>query len=282
MLQYIIGIDGGGSKTHALLMDTSYNIIDESYSGAANIRTDVQLAYNSISNIIQELINKNKLNPDNIQIGIGVAGYSVEEKRQKLLRLLHLDYPQVKITSDSHIACLAAHGGNNGAIIICGTGISAYYIKQEQSQQIGGWGFPHGDLGGTAWIGLEICKATCKAIDKVIKWSPLLIEIFKKFDSNVSIFKTWLINATPRNFAEIAKIMLHLNQPDQIAQQIFNNAIQEVSGFIRAVINNVPELPIKITGGLAKKYHPILKQTFTDLEIMDKSPAYGACLLVKT
>jgi N-acetylglucosamine kinase-like BadF-type ATPase len=76
--------------------------------------------------------------------------------------------------------------------------------------------------------------------------------------------------------------MLHLNPPDQIAQQIFNNAIQEVSGFIRAVINNVPELPIKITGGLAKKYHPILKQTFTDLEIMDKSPAYGACLLVKT
>ena len=73
--KYIIGIDGGGSKTHALLIDPASNIIDEAYSGSANIKTEIQIAYHSINSVIQNLIIKNNLDPINIQINLGIAGY---------------------------------------------------------------------------------------------------------------------------------------------------------------------------------------------------------------
>ncbi|MFN8770265.1 MAG: ROK family protein [Neisseriaceae bacterium] len=279
MSGFKIGIDGGGTKTHAILVDEENNIIDECFYGPANIRTNLNLAYNSIVGAINELITRHSLVSKQVKIGIGVAGYSVKERRDKLFELLNHNYPQIILNSDCHIACIAAHSGKDGSIIICGTGIVGYYIKDNTTCQIGGWGFPHGDLGSAAWIGVEICKLTCKAIDGVIKWSPLLIEIFNQHGKSTSTFKTWLINATPSDFATMANLIPQFNTIDPIACQILDNALNEIIMFTKAVINKTPKLPIKITGGLAPIYLPAIKERFSQVEISETSSAYGACLL---
>ncbi|MCE3268314.1 MAG: BadF/BadG/BcrA/BcrD ATPase family, partial [Burkholderiales bacterium] len=64
---WYIGVDGGGTKTHAVLVNQDLKLIDEVYSGPANIATDVESAYISICAVIDILLKKHKLPV--IQIG---------------------------------------------------------------------------------------------------------------------------------------------------------------------------------------------------------------------
>lgn len=278
MIKYKIGIDGGGSKTHAILVNDNKQIIAETTTGPANIKTDLKLATTSINTAIQSLMRKNNLAITDI--GIGVAGFSHEENRKTLLTNLQQSYSNITLTSDCHIACLAAHAGQDGAILICGTGVVGYYLKNGCGHQIGGWGFPHGDLGGGAWLGLELCKLLCKAIDGITKFSPILNAIFFRFENNIDKYKTWLLIATPGDYAEVAKLIPDfIEKNDPIAQQIFSNGCNEIEIFLTIIMTKTASLPIKITGGLAKFYLEALTHRFPTLEISTKSNALGACYL---
>ena len=281
MADYIIGVDGGGSKTHAVLFNPSGAMLDESFSGSANIRSDIDLAYTSIINAIDSLVLKYAINPQQLKIGIGVAGYSVVANRELLERRLAMKYSQFILQSDAYIACLAANLGRDGAIIICGTGVVAYSIQDSVATQFGGWGFPHGDLGGGAWLGLEICKLVCKAIDNIIPWSSLLKQTYQRFNNNYAEYKTWLLAATPGDFATIARQLSEALEVDVNAQQILQRGVDEVRQYIAMVLVQTNQLPLSLVGGLAKFYLPLLSAEFPDLKESAVAPAIGASYLVK-
>lgn len=294
-MNYTIGVDGGGSKTHAVLGDDGGQIVAESFSGPANIKTDPVLAYASISSAINELIQGHNLDASQIKIGIGVAGFSALKARNHLQQLLAKNYPNVMLESDCHVACLAAHAHSDGAVVICGTGVVGYYIKAGVGTQIGGWGFPHGDLGGGAWIGLEICRSLCLAIDGVITHSPMLVEVFARFDNDTQKYKDWLLGAKPSDYAEIAKLLIKYisfdsmdfglrqndSREDGNAKRIFVAGIQEISRFIQAVKSQTHGLPIKLTGGLAPFYLPELVNIFPHLALSKNLAAFGASLITE-
>lgn len=277
---YIIGVDGGGSKTHAVLLDQSGGVLDESFFGSANIRSNVDLAYTSITSAVDSLVLKHTLNPQQLKIGIGVAGYSAVNARELLEQRLSSVYPNFTLQSDAHIACLAANQGHDGAIVICGTGVVGYSIQNNTATQFGGWGFPHGDLGGGAWLGLEICKQVCKAIDKVIPWSPLLEQTYQRFNNNHTEYKTWLLEATPADFGTIARKLSEFLEVDTSAQQILQRGVAEVAQYIAMILVQAKQLPLSLVGGLAKSYLPLLSTEFPALRISDVAPAIGASYLV--
>jgi len=273
----VIGVDGGGSKTHAVLLNQNGEIIDESFSSSANIRTNVDLAYLSITAVIEKLVKQYQIPLQLLEIGVGVAGYSVTANLHILQRRLEAKYPQVKLQSDCHIACLAAHHGQDGAILICGTGVVGYVIKNGTVQQIGGWGFPHGDLGGGAWLGLEVCQLVCKAADQVIPWSELLKAVYRKFNQNYAEYKLWLLNATPGDFADIARYIPDFMTTDVNARRIFARGMREIKRYL--TILQRQGLTLKLVGGLAQFYLGPLIEGFPDLTISDTAPALGATYL---
>lgn len=277
MRNYTLGIDGGGSKTHAILMDSNKKIIAEFITGPANIKTDLSLALHSISTAINTILSQNHLSQFEVTIVVGVAGFSATQNLEILQSKLQKLYVNITIISDCHLACLAAHGGNDGAILICGTGVVGYYIQNGIGKQIGGWGFPHGDIGGGAWIGLEICKFLCMAIDGSIEFSSILETLFQRFENNVDNYKTWLLKATPQNYAEIAKLLPNfILANDPYALEILTNGSNAITVFLNAITNKTGDLPIKISGGLAKIYFRFLGQKFLTLEISNESSAIGA------
>lgn len=280
MKRYKIGIDGGGSKTHAILLNNNQQIIDEVTTGPANIKTDLGLSISSITTAIQLLITNNNLSVADVSINIGVAGFSNIVNRKALLVNLQQFYSNITLTSDCHIACLAAHAGADGAILICGTGVVAYYLKDGRGHQIGGWGFPYGDLGGGAWLGLELCKSLCTAIDESTKFSPILNEIFLRFENDADKYKNWLLTAKPSDYAEFTKLIPEfMEKNDPIAQQIFSNGCNEIDMLLTAITIKTANLPIKITGGLAALYLKALTNKFLALEISTIPNALGTCYL---
>lgn len=234
---YIVGVDGGGSKTHAMLFTPNHQLVGESFAASGNIRNDLNGAYVSITHVIDTLLENYQIDKNNVLIVLGVAGYSLLQARRQLYRRLCSVYPRVKMTSDGHLACLAAHQGHDGGVVICGTGVVAYIIQGGQTSQIGGWGFPHGDLGGAAYLGLEACKLLCQAIDQLIPRSELLNEIYDKFAQDALAYKSWLLRATPQQFAEIARVVLAHIDSDVNAANIYNAGVTQIDLLLNKINN---------------------------------------------
>ena len=269
MSNYLIGVDAGGSKTHAVFFDKDR----QSFAGPANISKGIDIAYNSIIMAVDELIIGYDIK--DIQIGIGIAGYSVATNRETLEQKLLKKYPNLKLVSDGHLACLAAHSGQDGVIVICGTGVVAYYIQKGIGHQLGGFGYPHGDLGGGAWLGLEVCKRVFKAIDNIIPWSDLLKAVFAKFDDNKDEFKYWLIKATPGDLANIARsgFIVNFIKTDINAREILTQGINEILGYIKVLKKN--NLSIKLVGGVVPFYLEAIQKEYPDIILSDVPPVFG-------
>lgn len=281
MQNYYIGVDGGGSKTHVIIVDKNQQLIAETTSGAANIRSNLNLAYKSITSSINTLLQQTKTAANQVKIGVGVAGYSLPEQRKQLLQQLQAEFPFVKLESDCHIACLAAHNNRPGSVVICGTGVSGYTIDRNlDTHQTGGWGFPHGDLGGGAWIGLQLCSLLCKAIDNIIPWSSVLRKVYANFNSEPLKFKTWVVNATISDFVSLAKMVtMQPLHKDTHAENIIHQGSLHLGDLIAATILQHPNYPIKLVGGLAPVYMPLIKLKFPMVELSTTDPAIGAYLL---
>jgi len=172
-----IGVDGGGTKCKVRIEDAEGNLLGQARGGPAQIRISVDQAWQSILAAINEalkstgisLVDKNY----RFHAGFALAGTEVKEAVDDFLSRPH-PFTNISLKSDAYAACLGAHGGKDGAIINIGTGVIGMRISGDEVIQVGGWGFPHGDEGGGAWLGLEAVRlasaASCgKAAAK--KWS---------------------------------------------------------------------------------------------------------------
>mgnify|MGYP000290600227 CR=1 FL=1 len=275
-MSYVIGIDSGGTKTHGVLLGNN-NIISEVFNGPGNIHNNLELAYSSISQSIDQLIEKNKIDGVKMKAMVGVAGFADFDNRIKLQNMLTNKYPQLdfKIISDCYMAYKSSYPDSDGAILICGTGVVGYSIKRNQESRIGGWGFPQGDIGGGAWIGLEICKLICKAIDNIIPWSLMLESIYKEqFSADKDTFFTWLLSASPKDFGKLVEPFVSYVDCDIYASGILMAGVTELKNIVRIITYN--QLPITIFGGLSNLYLPYLQRDFSNLSIAKQSAVFGA------
>jgi len=181
-----IGIDGGGSKSKIRVEDAEGHLLGQVVSGPANIRLSVEGAWHSIHTALDEVLLQQglSLNDQNIRfhVGLGLAGCEVPEAVRAFLQTPH-SFTTLQLDTDAHIACLGAHQGGEGVIIIVGTGVIGYQIESGKSTSASGWGFPHDDEGGGAWLGLEAARVTFQWLDHRAEKSPLVEDIFSFFQS---------------------------------------------------------------------------------------------------
>tara|TARA_B100000941_G_scaffold181410_1_gene130163 strand:- start:11897 stop:12874 length:978 start_codon:yes stop_codon:yes gene_type:complete len=158
--ELIIGIDGGGTKTSCILFDTEGNIIDRIVKKGSNLYVFKENGVNILLSVINEILQKNKLNIDDINAyGIAVAGIS--DQNQKDLLLKELD--RIKITSktillsDVEAAYRILCPNQQGILVNIGTGIICF-AKDYNGKIIkeAGNGFDKGDIGSGYWLGKEL------------------------------------------------------------------------------------------------------------------------------
>ena len=158
--ELIIGIDGGGTKTSCILFDTEGNIIDRIIKEGSNLYVFKENGVNILLSAINKILQKNKLNIDDITAyGIAVAGIS--DQNQKDLLLKELD--RIKITSktillsDVEAAYRILCPNQQGLLVNIGTGIICF-AKDDNGKIIkeAGNGFDKGDIGSGYWLGKEL------------------------------------------------------------------------------------------------------------------------------
>jgi glucosamine kinase len=121
---FFLGIDGGGTKCKARLEDAHGNLLAEAIVGPANAARNLTSSVKAVLQASEKAIAKSNINGlslTQIHAGIGLAGINLPHVKQAFLKQ-SLPFSSWHITTDLHIACLGAHLGQDGAIVIVGTG----------------------------------------------------------------------------------------------------------------------------------------------------------------
>jgi glucosamine kinase len=284
-----IGVDGGATKCVVRVEDENGQLLGEAKGGPASIRLSVPQAIASLYNTLQPILASHHLSLDDphnhFHAGVGLAGCEIKAAYDAFLHHPHL-FKTLTVVSDAHAACVGAHGGQDGAIIIAGTGSVGFQIEAGATVKVGGWGFPHDDRGGAAWLGVEAVRLTLGWLDGRLSACGLVKAVHSYFHHDQKRLVDWANEATPTAFAELAPIVVfHAKNNDSVAIQLLTQVASDIECTSAALLakqqQNSP-LPVVLVGGIASFIKPYLGEALSArLRDHVASPAQGALSLVR-
>ncbi|HEY2546301.1 MAG TPA: BadF/BadG/BcrA/BcrD ATPase family protein [Candidatus Acidoferrum sp.] len=157
-MRYVLGFDGGGTKTDCVLMDLSGTILAKSQGGPSNpLRVGFGAAMTAIRDATRQAMAQVELAGDERAAAVcaGLAGAGPPESAEKIRALFAAEFAQtpIRICTDLDLA-LAAAGDGPAIVLIAGTGSAAIGRNAaNESARAGGYGSQIGDEGSAYDIG---------------------------------------------------------------------------------------------------------------------------------
>ncbi len=258
MTDILLGIDGGGTKTTALLADREGRVLGRSVSGPSNYNA---VGFEAACTAIETAIaGARQCQPGELAaLCLGLAGAGRQEDREKFLAWAVGHFPKTKILVVSDAEILLAAGSLSGAALalICGTG-SIVYGRTASGElfRAGGWGYLFGDEGSGFAIGVAALKAVMRAYDGRGE-ATLLTDLVlgrRRLDNPQGLIHNIYGAESPRGeIADLADLVEHAaGQKDSTALTILETAAQELAEILQAVyrkLGNTP-IPLAISGGV--------------------------------
>lgn len=286
-----IGIDGGASKSKVRIEDSAGNVLGQGMNGPSNIRLSVDATWQAIYQAIEDALKASNISLQDhakyrFHAGMGLAGCEVREAYDEFVSRQH-PFTTLQVVSDAHAACVGAHKGKDGAIIIVGTGAVGYFIENGKDIKVGGWGFPHDDYGGGAWLGLEAARLTFQWLDHRVEKSPLVEDVFSFFNNDFDYFTTWANRANSSEFARLAPLVINHCQQDEVAavrlMKKAAHAIDRIGATLVKLQNHRDKpLPCSLFGGIAPFVEPWLDDELRAHLVPREADAnVGAILMVR-
>ncbi|HEY1244295.1 MAG TPA: BadF/BadG/BcrA/BcrD ATPase family protein [Hyphomicrobiaceae bacterium] len=257
-----LGVDGGGTRCRARLADAAGAILGEGLAGPANIRIGLDESLRSVLDAAGQCLAQAGATRDTtVAACLALAGASEPREAAAARAACAGRFHRVRIVTDAEAACVGAHRGEDGGVIVVGTGSIGWAVCGGRSVRVGGWGFPVSDEGGGAWLGCEAVRRTLRAHDGRTAWTPLLRRVSAEFGSDPHAIVRWMGPAKPRDFARLAPLVLdHAALPDHqdpAAAEIMRLA----AGHIDAIASRLAghgAARLALMGGLAAAIEPWL------------------------
>jgi N-acetylglucosamine kinase-like BadF-type ATPase len=303
IVKYLIGMDGGGTKTKCIITDLELNSIFETTGGPSNF---LMLGNDKVSETILELITEcvknQKINFDDIEsIVLGTTGGGRRSDAESLeLSILesakskNLTLKKFRVESDARIALEGAFSGKPGSILIAGTG-SIMFGKDANGEihRVGGFGRFLGDEGSGYRIGQRGLNAVAKDFDGRGNKTLMTEFVLKQF--SISSPELLITEIYRNNFdiASAAPIVLEAAEKnDKEAIKIIESEADEMILHISAMKEKLNEKTfyVSLVGSLLTKenyYSYLFKEKvvkkFSNVVIKEAEnpPEIGAVLMAK-
>lgn len=276
---YFLGIDGGGTKCRARIRDSAGNILGEAEGGLANI---YQAFDSALANIIATATEAaGNIALDQIHAGLGLAGATGPEQCARVERAA-LPFASVRVDSDGCAACLGAHRGGDGGIVIAGTGSAGFALIRGQRLSLGGHGFVLGDQGSGAVMGRSLLQQALLAHDGIVQASPATRAVMAQFHDTPAELVEWSRTALSRDYAAFTpQIFAAADEADAVALALVRQAALGLSGMARQIIRaGAPR--VSLIGGLSAAIAPWLpSEIAAALSPPLADPLEGALLLAR-
>lgn len=302
-MKYLIGMDGGGTKTKCILTDINLKPIYETISGPSNFLViGTEIVSETILNLVNECLSSQNISSSDIEaIVLGTTGGGRRNDAELLEKKIYEDAKQKSISinkfrveSDARIALEGAFSGKAGSILIAGTG-SIMFGKDEAGEihRVGGFGRFIGDEGSGYRIGRIGLNAVARYFDgraKSTKIADLLEQEFSIGSSETLITEVYRNNF---NIAAVAPLVFDAAESgDKIAQRILEDEADELLLHVSSMKTklDVQLLKVSLIGSLLTTpnyfsylFNEKVIRRFNDVQIKEAehSPEYGAALMAK-
>lgn len=259
-----LGIDGGGSKCKAIVMNENNDILGTGIAGPGNPLHGFEQATNSITESAKLALKDaglENMRLDELNAGVGLAGVNLPAQFKQMQEWKH-PFKQMFLAHDLLVACLGAHHSNNGAVIISGTGSCGFSCIDEQEVMVGGHGFPQGDKGSGAWFGLQATKQVLLSLDGIVEPSLMNDVLLKKLGcTDATAIVEEIAGKKATFYAQLANLVFDAaEQGDNVALAIVEEGAEYINSLARSLLTRKPAR-ISMLGGLT----PRLKSKLDDV-----------------
>lgn len=268
----VIGIDGGGSKTHAIVADEQGRTIAEMVGPGSAVRPgQAEHSATVISTVIRDALASCEMTHVVPRaLCVGVAGAGRETERQELWQALSTRElaTELALHSDFSIALDDAFGDGPGVLMISGTGSVAFGRGPTgTTSRCGGWGPVCGDEGSGAWIGRRALSVVTASADGREPDTALVGAILTAAQVNETAdLIGWAAGAPPSQLATLAPVVLSVAESGDLrANAIVSLAVEELVLHVRSLARQLfgderAALPLALSGGMMSRGSTLRKR----------------------
>jgi len=270
---YLIGVDGGGTRTRCVLCDGDGQVLRRGESGSSNLYgAGIGPASAAILEAIRGALEGTGITPSGC--GLGLAGAHSPAEIVRLREALApgladiMPRADVAIEEDAVAAWAGAFGGEPGIICIAGTGANAFGIGPDGGRaRADGLGPLLGDRGSGIRIGEAALRAACAAHDGVGPETALLPVILAHFGVSSVEELVGAVYAPGFSRADLAGLVPPIATAaklDLVARGILKNAGQDLAASVTAVARQLKfeaQVPVAYIGGVLENV-PMVRESF--------------------
>lgn len=289
-VKYAVGIDGGGTRTRALvraLDDASERSLSRGSSwglrgeaGPSALGQGAAQAWDSIREAIASAFEGARLPdpaPSECVLCACLSGAEVPAWREAFVEG-DPGFARLRCENDSYAALLGAHGGHPGVLVVAGTGVIAESLSREGARRtVGGWGFRFGDEGGGAWVGLRAARLAMSAADGRETAGPLARAVAERVGRSRGQILSWIASAGQFECAQLALLAFELEARDPKAAEIVERAAEALRDLALAA-DPSRALPVGLAGSVAERLRPRLARELGGRIVETKAEAVEGAL----
>lgn len=246
--KYFLGIDGGGTKTHAVITDSECRIVGEGFSGAANpLRVGLEEAVSHIDQAVADACAQAGIELNNIDSACAaIAGINhpihYHTMKDALDDALHV--AGLELVTDARAALEGALDGKAGVVVIAGTGSIAIGVNADgETARSGGFGPTLSDEGSGYYIAQRALKAVVSSFDGRSPKTTLAGRICNRLGvAGPSDLPGVIYNSDsePVDIAPLAELVDEAaREGDEVARQILTAAGRELGRLAASVIDKL-------------------------------------------
>lgn len=246
MTRYVLGIDGGGTKTQAVIVDDSGQLCGAGLGGPSNY-DDVGIDTTQAS--IGQAVDAARQMADIPQIPfsaafLGMAGVVSPTDRsiiRDIAQDLNLASPEaIGVDHDCRIALAGGLSGRPGMVQIVGTGSSTFGMNVAgEGWRSGGWGQLISDEGSSYWLGVQAMRIAVSAFDGRIVNTSLLKKVQAHLElahMNDIMHRIYIAGFSRADVAGLAPLVIEAAQEgDNVALELIDQGTQDLAECVLAV-----------------------------------------------
>ncbi|RXJ02548.1 hypothetical protein DS745_06140 [Anaerobacillus alkaliphilus] len=281
---YVLGIDGGGTKTTAAICDIEGNIQALTTVGPTNPNNPDAKVQDEFDQLVSNLRDINDCALTNVSvIFAGMSGVNRSEDKlrvkQAIFKALNRE---VTFFSDNDAVNALYSGtlGEPGIVHIAGTGSITFGINHEnQRSRVGGWGYLIGDEGSGYDIGKKAIQAVFAAYDQTgpqTSLTDLILEHAMVLEPPDLISEIYEPGKAKSLIAPISKLVFKAaDVGDEVAQKIILDAARSTAEstyylYMKLFQRQQGLIPLILAGGVYKRadwFLPTLEQVMNEKKL---------------